>query len=127
MHRFRNRTLARLARLARKLQASMAIVQPQAVPGAGAAPVFAAVSAADVLINNGNTYYHVKNAGGSPDVVNVDSVAPCNYGFDHDYSVSVPAGAERILGPFPVSRFGGQVNVTHSFITTVTAALVSLS
>lgn len=124
---FRNSTLTRLAGLARKLNALMALIVPQAVPGAGAAPVFTAVSAADVLQNNGNSYYHVKNGGASPDTVTVDSVAPCNYGFDHDYSVSVPAGGERLLGPFPVTRFGGLVNVTHSFITTVTAALVSLS
>jgi hypothetical protein len=63
----------------------------------------------------------------SPDVVTVDSVAPCNYGFDHDYSVSVPAGGERILGPFPIGRFGVNVAVAHSFITTVTEAFVSLS
>jgi hypothetical protein len=105
----------------------MAVVNPQPVPGAGAAPVFAAVSAADVLVNNGNSYYHVKNNGASPDNVVVDSIAPCNYGFDHDYSVSIPAGQERLLGPFPISRFGNNVNVTHSFITTVVAALVSLS
>lgn len=127
MHVFRDRSLAWLAGLARKLQATMALIVPQAVPGAGAAPVFAAVSAADVLQNNGNSYYHVKNGGGSPDTVTVDSIAPCNYGFDHDYSVSVPAGQERLLGPFPITRFGAQVNVTHSFITSVTAALVSLS
>lgn len=127
MTRIRNRTLAWLAGLAAKLHATMALIVPQAVPGAGAAPVFAAVSASDTLQNNGNSYYHVKNGGGSPDVVTVDSIAPCNYGFDHDYSVSIPAGQERLLGPFPVSRFGAVVGVTHSFITSVTAALVSLS
>lgn len=127
MNRLRSRYLAWLAGLARKLDAVMAVIQPQAVPGAGAAPVFNAVTAADVLVNNGNSYYHVKNGGASPDTVTVDSVAPCNYGFDHDYSVSVPAGGERLLGPFPVSRFGQNVNVTHSNIVTVTAALVSLS
>jgi hypothetical protein len=127
MTRFRNSYLAWLAGLARSLHAVMAVINPQPVPGAGAAPVFTAVSAADVLVNNGNSYYHVKNGGASPDTVTVDSVAPCNYGFDHDYSVSVPAGQERLLGPFPISRFGNNVNVTHSFITTVTAALVTLS
>lgn len=125
MTRIRSSYLAWLAGLARN--AVMAVIQPQPVPGAGAAPVFAAVSAADVLVNNGNSYYHVKNAGGSPDAVVVDSVAPCSYGFDHDYSVSVPAGGERLLGPFPVSRFGQNVNVTHGFVTSVTAALVSLT
>lgn len=125
--RFRSSKLERLAGLARKLRSRMAVIQPQAVPGAGAAPVFNPVSAADVLVNNGNSYYHVKNGGASPDTVTVDSVAPCNYGFDHDYSVSVPAGQERLLGPFPVSRFGQNVNVTHSFVTSVTAALVSLT
>lgn len=127
MHRFRSGYLARLAGLARRLNARMAVIVAQAVPGAGAAPVFAAVSAADVLTNNGNSYYHVKNAGAGADVVNVDSVAPCNYGFDHDYSVSIPTGQERLLGPFPVSRFGVAVNVTHTQPAGVTAALVSLS
>lgn len=122
------RMLHRLAGLARRLRATMANVAPQAAPGAGALPVFNAVNAADTLTpNNGNSYYHVKNAGASPDTVTVDSVAPCSYGFDHDYSVSVPAGSERLIGPFPVSRFGVNVNVTHSFITSVTAAFVSLT
>lgn len=124
---FRFPMVARLAGLARSLRATMALIVPQAVPGAGAAPVFAAVSAADVLQNNGNSYYHVKNAGAGADVVNVDSVAPCNYGFDHDYSVSIPTGQERLLGPFPITRFGAAVNVTHSQPAGVTAALVSLS
>jgi hypothetical protein len=127
MTRIRNTYLAWLAGLARSLKATMALIVPQPVPGAGAAPVFAAVSASDTLQNNGNSYYHVKNGGASPDTVTVDSVAPCNFGFDHDYVAVIPAGQERLLGPFPVTRFGGVVGVTHSFVTSVTAALVSLS
>lgn len=105
-------------------------------PGlAGAAPAMVAVSASDTFPNNGGVLLHVKNAGGSPDsvvIVDQNSAAealliPNATALNGNVTVSVPAGQERYIGPFPVTRFNdvnGSVTVTHSFLTTVTAEVV---
>jgi len=104
----------------------MANLAIQNVSLTGLAPAFVAASGGgDSLDNNGRTLLHVKNGGGVPITVTVDSTQPCSYGFDHDAAVSVPAGAERILGPFPQGRFGSTANITYSAVTTVTVAALN--
>lgn len=92
---------------------------------AGADPTYVAADVAgDTFANDGNTLFHVKNGSGGPLVVTVAAASPCNHGFEHDVVVSVPATDERIIGPFPVQRFGRTVSVTYSGVTTLTVAAI---
>lgn len=107
----------------------MALLAKQSSSLAPAASVtYGAASASDTFANGGQERLHVKNGGGSPDTVTVNSVKNCDQGFDHDVVVSVPAGQDRWIGPFDPGRFTdpatGLATVTHSFITSVTQALL---
>lgn len=96
----------------------------------GLAPTYAAATGGgDAFANDGLTYFHVKNGGGSSINVTVNSVTACDQGFDHDQVVAVPNGGERILGPFPVGRWNdtsGNVTVSYSAVTSVTVAAVKV-
>lgn len=114
----------------------MADFTPQTVVETGLAASLSAVSASDTLSgNDGTCMLVVVNGGGSPDTVTITangaivtepgkgSVAKANAGG------SVPAGATRYFGPFPALAFhngNGQIPVTHSFVTSVTAAFIKL-
>lgn len=104
----------------------MALLNTQAISQTGIAPTFVAGSAGgDTFRNNGTNFIHVKNGGASSITVTIDSVEKCNHGFDHNLTVSVAAGAERIIGPFDEKRFNnesGQVSVSYSGVTSVTVA-----
>jgi hypothetical protein len=107
----------------------MADLTIQKIDQTGIAPSFVAADAGgDTFSNDGRTFLHVKNGGGSAITVTIDSVAPCNYGFDHDLQVTVNAGAEQIIGPFEPKRFNtdGKVSVSYSDVTSVTVAAFRL-
>jgi hypothetical protein len=105
--------------------ATLAVQTPST---SGITPTYSAVAASDEFPNDGRTYVHVKNGGGSSDNVTFNSQQPCNQGADHDIVVAVPNGQERIIGPFPADRFNdpttGRVVMTHSFQTSVTVAVI---
>ena len=104
-------------------------VQNISLPSPALTPAYVSAAASDVFPNDGKTFLHVKNAGGSPDSVVVNSVTPCDQGADHDVTVSVTNAQERMIGPFPPARFNdanGNVTVTHSFLTSVTVAALRL-
>jgi len=102
----------------------LAVLSVQRITLAGLAPsMVAADVAGDEFGNGGRAYLHVNNGGASQITVTVDSVKPCNYGEDHDITVDVPAGEERLIGPFEPRRFNnssGRVAVTYSDVTSVT-------
>lgn len=103
----------------------MAVLTPVNPGLTGGAEAFVAAAAGgDTFPNDGHTMLHVKNGGGAPINVTVDSKIPCNFGSDHDVVVSVPNAGERIIGPFDQSRFGTDVNITYSAVTTVTVAAI---
>jgi len=88
-----------------------------------------AVTSEDQFINDGRTCLVVYNGDSSDITVTIDSVVPCNYGYDHDVVVTVPAGKEIWVGPFPCGRFNdgnGKVTVSYSGTTSVTAAAVKI-
>jgi hypothetical protein len=67
----------------------------------------------------------VQNGSADEITVTLNSALPCNYGFDHDETVAVPAAGERIIGPFPKERWNdasGRTNVSYSAVATVTVA-----
>lgn len=112
----------------------MALLSTQAITLAGLAPVYSAVAASDTFRPGDHTFLHVKNAGGSPDSVVVadpNTASPVGAtSFNAAVTVSVPATTgDRMIGPFPAARFAaagsGLVTVTHSFQTSVTAAVLT--
>lgn len=110
----------------------MATLTTQNVNRAGVLPTYGAVAAADRFTPGLGTFLHVKNAGGSPDTVSVAATkVPLPNATIAPISVSVPAASERMIGPFPPEFFtandgSGLADVTHSFITSVTVAVINL-
>lgn len=108
----------------------MALVAAQQVTQAGVVPSYSAVGASDTFVPRPGLIYHVKNGGGSTDNIVFNSVVPSNYGTDVDLTVSVAAGAEKMIAlGTDAARFSdpvtGLCTVTHSFQTSVTAGLFS--
>lgn len=94
--------------------------------GVNLAPV-AAAAGGDQFLNDGNVLIYVKNGGGSS--INVTVTAPGTPGglTITNPVVAVPAGGEKILGPFPPQYFNnasGFVNLTYSGVTSVTVAVI---
>jgi len=95
----------------------------------GLQPTYSSVASTDTFPNDGRTVIYIKNAGGSPDTVGINSIQSCNQGFDHDGGGSVTNATEKVFGPFEPTRFNdsnGQVTVTNSFLTSVTCAVLRL-
>jgi len=109
----------------------MAILTVQKVTLAGLEPTFAAATeTGDLFPNSGREFIYVKNSSAGALTVTVNSQTACNQGYDHDETVSVPAGKERMIGPFPKSRFDnadGRVQLTYSAgVTSLTIAVVQV-
>lgn len=107
----------------------MALLATQTVTDAGITPAYGAASAGgDTFQPGDDVFLHVKNASGASVTVTVASQKPCNHGTTHNAAVAVPAGAERMLGPFPAERWAspasGLVSVTYSATASVTVAVV---
>jgi len=111
----------------------MALLTVQPITGAAAiTPTYVAVSASDTFaMTSGHSYLlHVKNGGGSPDVVVIDDPINTDPGsaaaFNPDMSVSVTNAQERMFKLSP-ARFKnastGLCTITHSFTTSVTCAV----
>jgi hypothetical protein len=101
----------------------------QSAKVSGQAVTFTAASATgDSFTNNGMTLFKVKNGGVSSITVTINSQKQCNYGFDHDISVTVAAGEEKVIGTFPRERFSddsNNVQITYSDVTSVTVCAIS--
>lgn len=108
----------------------MATLTKQNVVLTGLNPSFVAAAAGgDEFLNSGRAFIYVKNGGGSSINVTVDSQAPCSQGYDHDAVVAIPAGEERMIGPFPKDRFNDaseKVQITYSGVTSVTIAVIEV-
>jgi len=108
----------------------LAVLTVQKISHAGLNPNFVAADVGgDEFANGGRTMLYVKNEGASQITVTIDSAKPCNYGFDHDLTVDIPAGEDRIVGPFDPSRFNNssaRVAVTYSDVTSVTVAALEV-
>ena len=103
----------------------------------GQALTYAAAVNSDDFVNDGATYLHVKNGGGSAITVTVAAQAPCSFGVSnaaHNYvSPSIAAGADLLMGPFNPAQFNvqngaqaGKAVVTFSATTSVTWVPVKL-
>lgn len=108
----------------------MATLSVQRAVLTGLNPTYAAAGAAgDEFVNSGKAVLHVKNGSAGSINVTINSQTPCNYGVDHDLVVAVPAGAERIIGPFAKSRFNDaseKVQISYSAVASVTVAVLEV-
>ncbi|WP_298272227.1 hypothetical protein [Geobacter sp.] len=108
----------------------MAILAVQKVSQTGLAPAYLAADVAgDEWTNGGRSMLHVKNGSAAAVTVTIDSVKSCDQGFDHDVQVSVPAGSERLIGPFEPRRFNnasGRCKASYSAVASVTVAALEV-
>ena len=108
----------------------MAVLAIQKISQSGLAPAYQAADVAgDEWANGGRTMLHVKNGSAAAVTVTVDSIKPCDQGFDHDVLVNVPAGGEQLIGPFEPSRFNnasGRCKATYSAVATVSVAALEV-
>jgi hypothetical protein len=111
----------------------MALLTTQVILRPSLTPTYGAVAASDTFVPGADVFLHVKNAGGSSDTVTVAVVAgdPGTGLTIADISVAVPATTgDRMIGPLPAQFFAdpttGLATVTHSFTTSVTAAVLKL-
>lgn len=106
----------------------MAQLTVQKIAQTGITPTYgAAASGGDTFKNSGKTFLIVKNGGASPINVTINSLKPCDQGFDHDLVIAVPNASEKWIGPLKPDRFNDGndlVGVTYSAVTSVTVAAV---
>lgn len=115
----------------------MALYTVQNIAKTGLAPTYGAVALSDTFPNPGDerTFLHVKNGSGASinvtvvaqkTQVKVPSVGQLTIS---NLVIAVPAGQERVIGPFSeaFNDANGLVVVNYSAITTVTAAAVRLA
>lgn len=90
----------------------------------------AAAGGGDQFANTGSERFYIKNGDASSHDVTFDCPNACSFGVTnaaHDVTVSVPAGEEYLIGPFPKGRFNdvnGFVQVTYSAVTSVTVGVI---
>ena len=109
----------------------MAALAVQTVSLAGVTPAYVAgAEAGDTFYNDGRTFLHVKNGNGAASrTVTINSLVNCSQGHDHDIAVVVPLSSEKMIGPFPTSRFNNSSNVasvTYSDEADLTIAAIKL-
>lgn len=105
----------------------MALLATQSLTMNGAAATYSAVSASDTFANTGEEVLHIKNGSASETTVTITSAQQCNQGFSHDLTVTIAAGADKFIGPFPTNRFNnssGLCTFACSPTTTITAAVL---
>lgn len=110
----------------------MATLATQKVTRAGLVnPTFSACAGGgDRFAPDSNTHLHVKNGSGAPITVTVAATkVPLPNLTTSNVTVSVPAGGEARIGPFPYDTFAatdgsGLADVTYSGVTSLTIAVI---
>jgi hypothetical protein len=108
----------------------MALLATQDVVYAGLLPTYAAATGGgDTFVADQDTILHAKNGSGGALTVTV-AVAATSVGGQAitSIAVSVPAGSERMIGPFPPNFFNspstGVASITYSGVTSLTVAII---
>lgn len=111
----------------------MAVLATQSVSRAGLSPTYAAAAAGgDRFTPGAGTFLHAKNA--SAGALTVTIVTPRTDAYGNtiaDNAISVPAGGERLIGPFPAQAYGsltdGLADITYSAVTSLTVGVFGVS
>ncbi len=108
----------------------MAVLTPQRLSRAGVGVVLqAAAAGGDSFPAGSGRALRVVNGSGGAITVTINSQRPCDQGFDHDLTVSVPAAGSRDIAGLDFSRFAdasGNVLVTYSGVTSLTVGVVEV-
>jgi hypothetical protein len=109
----------------------MAILTVTTVSRAGIDIAGAAADVAgDSFPNTGHEYLVVKNGSASPITVTLDIKQTVDGQTVTDPTVTIAAGASKIIGPFPTGIYNdtnGRVGVTYSAVTTVNVIALAAS
>jgi hypothetical protein len=106
----------------------------QRITLAGLNPTMAAAAADGDIVPAGQVALQITNGGGSPITVTAQTPGTVSGLAIADATLSVPAGATRLWGPFPSSVFAQPADasvgalavlVDYSAVTSVTRAVVS--
>lgn len=108
----------------------MATLTVQTSSRTGLEPSYASCAGGgDEFANTGKQVIHVKNGDASPHVVTIVTQATVDGLAIADRDVTIPAGEERIIGPFPTGFYndgGGLAQITYDNVTTQTIAVIEL-
>lgn len=103
----------------------MATLVAQAVSRTGLEPSYdSAAAGGDDFANTGVEFLHVKNGSGSPITVTIVTTVTVDSLAVADLAVAIPAGEERMIGPFPCRWYGSSTDITYSDVTTLTIAVL---
>jgi hypothetical protein len=109
----------------------MATLTVQNIVRAGLEPSYdAAAAGGDEFANTGDEFIHVKNGDGSSHTVTIETPATVDGLAVADRDVAIPAGEERMIGPFPGSTYNdgdGMVQLTYDGVTSVTLAVLKVT
>lgn len=94
----------------------MAVLTVFPISKAGDSKAYVAgASGGDTCPNDGKTILHFKNTSAGAITATIDSVRPCDQGFDHNQDVVVAATTgDEMSGVFETARFGGTLAITYS-------------
>lgn len=103
----------------------------QTISRSGLAPSYSNGDATNdhQFLNDGKTFVHVKNGGGSSITVTIQTPGSVDGLAVADRDVTVANGAEKMIGPFPTATYnqsGGLVYLDLSADTSVTLAAFKL-
>lgn len=108
----------------------MALLTVQEINRLAITPSFAAAAGGgDTFPNDGRTYLHIKNGGGSSITLTVTTQLTVDGKALADDSITVTNGQERIVGPFPPGIYNdasNQVSLGYSGVTSVTVGVFRL-
>lgn len=105
----------------------MALVAAQQIQIAGTAPTYNAASGGgDTVAASDRTHVHVKNGSGSSITLTITTPGTVAGLAIADATITVPAGAERIVGPLTSALFGDPVQLAWSSATSVTFAALTI-
>lgn len=112
----------------------MATLTTQNVTRAGVVPTYGACAGGgDRFTPSNTTFLHVKNGSGGALTVTVAATkVPLANMTEAVAAVSIAAGAEKMLGPFPADHFvatdgSGLADITYSGVTSLTIAVVQVT
>src|ERR1017187_2546404 len=106
----------------------MAALTAQTIARAGVVPTYNAAGAGgDTFANTGNEFVLIKNGDSGTHVVTIAIPALVDGFAVTSRTVSIVAGAQKAIGPFPKGTYndsGGLVHLTYDGVTSVTIAVL---
>lgn len=109
----------------------MATLSIQTIARAGLTPSYAsAAGGGDEFANTGIQFAHIKNGSGGDIVVTIATPNSVDGLAIADRTVTVSAGSEEMIGPFPVAHYNdanSKVQLTYDGVTSLTIAILQLT